>query len=164
MVPVAGWIIGGGLIIWDLWEAQKGSLPEIQTALKGEDVKEEIRKQITSVVDERLGAALPDLSQSVTLDLFEQWKDFLQDFEHVLRLAEENARFRTIVDGATADQVEKLTELVAIGDEALGAEWLARIIDTGDFESILALPKASFEILREEADPGVGPRVGGSCR
>ena len=155
VVPVAGWIIGGVLIIIDLYQAWEGSLPQIREDFKGEKVKQELRKQIAIVVEEELNNALPDLSQSVTLDIFEQWKDFLQDFEHVLRLAEKNARFRTIVDGATADQVKKLTELVAIGDEALGAEWLARIIDTGDFESILALPKASFEILREEADPGL---------
>ena len=74
----------------------------------------------------------------------DQWKRFLKDFEHVLRLAEKNEHFRTIVDGVTADQVDKLSELVAVGTEALGTEWLDRIIETGEFERILALPKNYF--------------------
>ena len=155
VVPVAGWIIGVVLIIYDLYQAWEGSLPQIREDFKGEEVKQELRKQIAIEVEEELNNALLALSTSVAGGIFGQWEDFLQDFEHVLRLAENNSRFRTIIDGATANQVEKLTELVAIGDEALGAEWLARIIDTGDFERILALPKASFEILREEADPGL---------
>ena len=57
------------------------------------------------------------------------------------------------MDGVTADQVDKLSELVAVGTEALGTEWLDRIIETGEFERILALPKITFEILRDTADP-----------
>ena len=39
-IPVVGWVIGGGSILWDLWEARQGSLPQIRTALKKENVKE----------------------------------------------------------------------------------------------------------------------------
>ena len=153
LIPVVGWVIGGALIVWDLIQLQKGSVPQIQEALKGQDVKSEIRAQIAVVVENELGEALPRLSESVTLDIYEQWKRFLQDFEHVLRLSEKNENFRTIVDEVTADQVDKLSELVAIGTEALGTEWLDRIIETGEFERILALPRATFEILSDTADP-----------
>ena len=37
--------------------------------------------------------------------------------------------------------------------EALGTEWLIRIIETGEFERILVLPNIPFEILRDTADP-----------
>ena len=153
VVPVAGWIIGGALIIFDLYKAWDGSLPQIRKDFKGENVKETIRQEITNVVEDELNSALPELSRSVTIDIYRQWKSFLQEFDHVMRLAETNARFRTIVDGITADEVKKLTELVAVGDEVLGTEWLVRIIETGEFERILALPKASFIILEERADP-----------
>ena len=155
VVPVAGWIIGklSALIIFDLYKAWDGSLPQIKKDFKGENVKETIRREITSVVEDELNSALPELSRSVTIDIYRQWKSFLQKFDHVLRLAEKNARFRTIIDGITADKVKKLTELVAVGDEVLGNEWLVRIIETGEFERILALPKASFVILQDKADP-----------
>ena len=153
LIPVVGWVIGGALIVWDLIQLQKGSVPQIQEALKAQDVKDEIRAQIAVVVDNELGAALPALTELVTIDIYNQWRRFLQDFEHVLRISEKNENFRTIVDGVTADQVDKLSELVAIGTEALGTEWLDRIIETGEFERILALPRASFEILSDTADP-----------
>ena len=153
VVPVAGWIIGGALLIFDLYQAWEGSLPQIRKDFKGENVKETIRQEITDVVEDELNSALPELSQEVTIDIYRQWKSFLQKFDHILRLAETNARFRTIVDGVTADKVKKLSELVVVGDEVLGTEWLGRIIETGDFERILALPKASFVILEEKADP-----------
>ena len=152
LIPVAGWIIGGALIVWDLIQLQEGSVPQIRESLKGQDVKKEIRAQIAVVVENELGEALPALSDSVALDIYYQWKRFLKDFEHVLRLAEKNEHFRTIVDGVTADQVDKLSELVAVGTEALGTELLDRIIETGEFERILALPKITFEILRDTAD------------
>ena len=105
------------------------------------------------VVEEELEAALPAFSETVTSDIYDQWKSFLQDFEHVLRLAERNEHFRTIVDGVTADQVDKLSELVSVGTEALGTKLLDRIIETGEFERILALPIITFGILRDTADP-----------
>lgn len=153
VVPVAGWVIGGALIIYDLYKAWDGSLPQIQKDFRGESVKKTIRQEISLIVEEELREALPEISEPVTIEIFSQWKRFLHDFEHVLRLAQKNERFRSIVDGVTADQVEKLSNLVAIGDEVLGAEWLIRIIETGEFERILALPKDSFVILQEKADP-----------
>ena len=152
-VPVAGWVIGSVLIIYDLYKAWDGSLPQIGKDFKGENVKKTIRQEISTIVEEELNNALPEISEPVTIDIFGKWKDFLQRFEHVLRIAEKNERFRAIVDSVTADQVDKLSDLVAIGDEVLGSEWLIRIIETGEFERILVLPNASFEILREKADP-----------
>ena len=152
-IPVVGWVIGGALIVWDLVQLDKGSVPQIREALKKEDVKQEVRTQIATAVEEELDANLPALAESVTLDMLGQWERFLQSFELVLRLADRNNRFRAIVDSVTSDQVEKLSELVAIGTESLGTDWLDRIIENGKFERILALSKDSFEILRETSDP-----------
>ena len=152
-VPVAGWVIGGALIVFDLYEAWEGSLPQIKDDLKSEMVKETIRKEIVLIVDQELDSSMPGISQSVTIEIYRRWKSFLQDFELIMRLAETNASFRKIVDGVTADQVDKLTELVELAVDVLGKEWLDRIIGTGEFERIFALPRASFEILREESDP-----------
>ncbi|MBV7330852.1 hypothetical protein KFU94_21935 [Chloroflexi bacterium TSY] len=34
-VPIAGWIIGGGLIVWDLIEGSNGALPKSKKHSKG---------------------------------------------------------------------------------------------------------------------------------
>ena len=91
-------------------------------------MKNEIRAQIAVVVENELGAALPALTESVTIDIYNQWKRFLKEFEHVLRLAEKNERFRTIVDGVTADKVDNLSELMfPVDTEAFGhmESWLS---------------------------------------
>ncbi len=154
-VPVAGWVIGGALIIYDVYQAWNGSLPQIQDDLKSEDVKQTIRSEIVSVVDQELTNSMPGISQSVTIEIYRRWRSFLQDFEHVLRLAESNEEFRLILEDVTPDQVDKLSELVEVTVDVLGIEWLNRLISSGEFKLIFDLPRASFKILRDTADPGL---------
>ena len=154
-VPVAGWVIGGALIIYDVYQAWNGSLPQIQDDLKSEDVKQTIRSEIVSVVDQELTNSMPGISQSVTIEIYRRWRSFLQDFEHVLRLAENNEDFRLILEDVTPDQVDKLSELVEVTVDVLGKEWLNRLIGSGDFKLIFDLPRASFKILRDTSDPGL---------
>ncbi len=154
-VPVAGWVVGGALIIYDVYQAWNGSLPQIQDDLKSEDVKQTIRSEIVSVVDQELTNSMPGISQSVTIEIYRRWRSFLQDFEHVLRLAESNEEFRLILEDVTPDQVDKLSELVEVTVDVLGTEWLTRLIRSGEFKLIFDLPRASFKILRDTADPGL---------
>ena len=155
VVPVAGWVIGGALIVFDVYQAWEGSLPQIQEDLKSESVKETIRSEVVSVVDQELTNSMPGISQSVTIEIYRRWRSFLQDFEHVLRLAENNEDFRLLLDDVTPDQIDKLSELVELTTDVLGIEWLARIISNGVFKLILDLPRASFKILRDTSDPGL---------
>ena len=154
-VPVAGWVIGGALIIYDVYQAWNGSLPQIQDDLKSEDVKQTIRSEIVSVVDQELANSMPGISQSVTIEIYRRWRSFLQDFEHVLRLAESNEEFRLLLEDVTPGQVDKLSELVEVTVDVLGTEWLNRLISSGEFKLIFDLPRASFKILRDTADPGL---------
>ena len=154
-VPVAGWVIGGALIIYDVYQAWEGSLPQIQDDLKSENVKETIRSEFVSVVDQELANSMPGISQSVTIEIYRRWRSFLQDFEHVLRLAENNEDFRLLLEDVTPDQVDKLSELVEVTVDVLGIEWLNRLISSGEFKLIFDLPRASFKILRDTSDPGL---------
>ena len=76
-------------------------------------------------------------------------------FPAVLNLAETSSKFQTILNGTAAGQVDKLSELVAVASEALEPEETAALIDSGQFEEILALPRAAFAILREKEDPAL---------
>ena len=122
IIPLAGWIIGGGLIIWDLIGAGEGALPQIRESLQGAAVKNAIRAQVTTAVQTELAAEMPDLARSVSNDIFAEWLDFRKKFCRVLDLARTNSRFQTILDNLRADQVQKLSNLVAVADEKLAPE------------------------------------------
>ncbi|MGB5049354.1 MAG: hypothetical protein WBO46_10490 [Caldilineaceae bacterium] len=153
VIPLAGWIIGGGLIIWDLIEAGEGSLPQIRESLKGPEVKAAIRAQVAEVVETELGVEMPELARSVSNDIYAEWLDFRMKFSRVLDLAETNPRFQTLLNNTTADQVQKLASLVAVVDAALTPEQIDEEINSGVFERIFYLPDLSFEILRATGDP-----------
>ncbi len=152
-IPIAGWIIGAGLIVWDLVAAREGALPQIRKSLQQPKVKAEIRARIANVVDTDLQAELPELARSVADNIFSLWIDFLDAHRRVLELARENRRFQTLLNYLPVKEVEKLSELVSVADATLEPEQLGRIINTGQFERIFALPQPAFEILREYGDP-----------
>lgn len=153
IIPLAGWIIGGGLIIWDLIEAGEGSLPQIRESLKGPEVKAAIRAQVAEVVETELGVEMPELARSVSNDIYAAWLDFRTKFSRVLDLAETNPRFQTLLDNTTVEQVQKLASLVAVADAQLSPEQIDQEINSGVFERIFYLPDLSFEILRTTGDP-----------
>lgn len=75
-------------------------------------------------------------------------------FPGVLTLANTNARVKAVLNDTGAEEAEKLSELVAVVSEALVPEQLIAMIDSGQFEKILALPQTAFAILRENRDSG----------
>ena len=62
-----------------------------------------------------------------------------------------NLRFKSILENTEVSQVAKLSELVALVEE-IDPGLLVEIIDTGQFEVILALPEEALEILRVTGD------------
>ena len=155
VIPIAGWIIGGALIIWDIVQLPKGAVPQIRDSLKGDDVKELVRTQIADVVKQEIESEFDHAAENVTAEMYQHWKNLLKEFRPVLRLAEQNPRFREILDGVKADKVEELLALVSASGEVLGTEGRDRTIESGDFERIYALPDGALEILRVTADPTI---------
>jgi len=153
IIPLAGWIIGSGLIIWDLIEAGEGSLPQIRESLKGAEVKNAIRAQVAEVVKTELGVEMPALARSVSNDIYAEWLDFRTKFSRVLNLAQTNQRFQALLNTTTADRVQKLAALVAIADAKLTPGQIDESINTGVFERIFYLPDLAFEILDTTGDP-----------
>ncbi len=152
IIPLAGWIIGGGLIIWDLIEAGEGALPQIRESLKGAEVKGAIRAQVAEVVEGELSAEMPELARSVSNDIYAEWLDFRQKFSRVLDLAETNSRFQVLLDNTTADQVQKLASLVSVADAKLTPAQIDESINAGVFERIFFLPDRAFDILQATGD------------
>jgi hypothetical protein len=74
-------------------------------------------------------------------------------FPGVLTLANTNAKVQAVLNDTGPEEAAKLSELVAVVSEALEPEQLIAMIDSGQFEEILALPQFVFAILRENKEP-----------
>ncbi len=155
VIPLVGWVIGAGLIAWDLFNAKDGSLPQIRDALQDPEVKEEIQKQVTEKVSNELRIELPQLARSVSNEVYNQWQEFRENYSRVLELAQASLRFQSILDNTPVEMVKTLAELVALTEEKLGTEGLVNLIDTGQFERILSLPVEALEIFRVTGDAEV---------
>ena len=76
-------------------------------------------------------------------------------FAAVLSLAASNQLFLQLLNTTPADGIEKLVELHAAAHGALTAEQLEAMIKSRQFERILALPRAAFDILKVMKDPAL---------
>ena len=155
VIPVAGWIIGAALIVWDLWKAREGSLPLIRDALQDDEVKQEIREQTTRHVREELRLELPQLARAIANDVYSQWQEFRRKYARVLDLAETNARFRGILDRAEVAEIRRLADFVGIIESEFGTKKLEELIENGDFERLFYLHEEALEMLRNGVEPEV---------
>ncbi len=147
LIPVAGWVIGLGLIAWDLWEGGNGALPQIQDALEGEEVKAKIRQEVADAIKDGLPEEVSIVSLEIAVSLVEDWNRFCDTNRAVCTLAEDNPTFRDIMNYTPLDQVSKLVALVNIFIDNLGRAELERAIDTGQFENLLLLPEGAITLL-----------------
>lgn len=156
-IPLVGWIIGGGLIVWDVINAGEGAFPQIRDALQEDQTKAELRRQIANEVHVELLAELnlTELSRSVSNDVYSQWQGFRRKYGRVLELAETNSRFQGLLDNTPVDEVKKLADFVYVVEAKLGPARLVSLLDKGQFERLLALPQEVLEMLELGVDPDV---------
>lgn len=148
IVPVAGWVIGLGLIVWDLWEGGKGALPQIQEELQSEELKVKIRDEISSAVISAIDEGTPDIARELANTLTDEWENFCQSRRYMCLIASENHTFQMILDNTPLDQIEDLELLLNIYMDNTGRVELEQALQSGDFEKILILSTPAFEILR----------------
>ncbi|MCB0045169.1 MAG: hypothetical protein KDD92_07060 [Caldilineaceae bacterium] len=147
LIPVVGWIIGAGLIVYDVMENLDGALPQIRDSLKSEEVKAAIRSEVALSVEPELRRELPVLAREIANDLYNAWLDFQRKYRQVLTLAEQDPDFATLV--SRTDDLPKLAEMT---DEVLrqsGADGLHRAVVDGSLEAAAQLPSVAVEMLAE---------------
>jgi hypothetical protein len=155
LIPVAGWIVGLGLIVYDLWEGGYGALPQIQESLQSEEVKARIRDEIATAVRDDLPDQAALIALETAASLTEQWQGFCDEYSGVCRLAEENPEFRTLLRLTPLDELDRMAALVALFDAELGRTALDAALADGSFDRLLALPAAAQTILRDTRNPAV---------
>jgi hypothetical protein len=149
LIPVAGWAIGIGLIVWDLWEGGNGALPQIRDALESEEVKTKIRQEVTDAVKSGLPEEVSIVALEIAVNLVEEWNSFCDTNRSVCTLADSNPTFKDILDYTPLDQVDKVVTLVNVFVENLGRAELEQAVDNGQFERLLTLPAEAFPLLAD---------------
>jgi hypothetical protein len=157
VIPYVGWAVGVGLLVWDLWEGSQGALPTIRDALQAEEVKQEVRAEITSAVEEGVAAEVESLASTLALTLVGQWHEFCAGHGDICRLAAEQSDFRALLDNLPVADLTRLVLLVDFFWNEFGAvtgeeRFLAAVSD-GTLAMLMAAPPLADTILEATASP-----------
>ncbi len=153
LIPIAGWIVGGGLIVWDLIEGGKGSLPQIENSLQGEEIKAALRGEIAAAVESGLDDEIEVMAVQIADELTDEWAAFCQRHPTLCSMPDESPIFREILDATPVEELEKLAGLVDLFIRDLGRPQLALSLENGAFESLLHLSGQAHQILSATGSP-----------
>lgn len=150
LIPIAGWLLGAGMIAYDLYTSRDGALPQIQETLKSQEVKSGIRGEITASIEPELKRELPQIARDISNQLFNQWRDVKRNIRQVLELSQENENFQALLNAQeTPEALAKLVKLVGAALPALGHDGLLAAVDSGLFAQVFAQPEAAFQIVSD---------------
>ena len=148
-IPIAGWIIGIGMIVYDLWEGGQGALPQIQEGLQSQEVKLKIQAEIATAVKDDLPEQASIIALETAVSLIEQWQSFCSDYEYVCAVAEANPDFQRLLQEVTLNEMESVAGLVNFYMRELGRAELDRALANGSLTRLLAMPDAALTVLRD---------------
>lgn len=155
LIPLVGWVVGGGLIVWDLIEGADGALPQIRDHLVSPETGAAIQAQVVDELRLVLAEQSPNLARSVSNEIYSRWVDFRARYRRVLDWSEQDPRFRRLLEDAHPEDVERLARLVTVAEDVLAPEEAARFIGSQAFERILALGDVGVTLLAHSGDPAV---------
>lgn len=153
VIPYIGWVVGAGLIVWDLVEGSQGALPQIRSALQAEEVKQEVRAEIAGAVRQGLQGEIQTLAATLAATLVSEWQGFCADQDELCALAAENTQFRAFLATTPVDQLERLGRQVAVFVRDLEPAQLDASLADGSFGALLALPEAGLTLLAATRSP-----------
>lgn len=153
VIPYVGWLVGAGLIAWDLVEGSQGALPQIRSALQAEEVKQEVRAEIAAAVREGLEAEVQTLAATLATTLVGEWQGFCAAHGELCALAAENTPFRTFLANTPVEQLDRLNRQVSVYQSDLDPGALDASLADGSFAALLALPDAALDLLRRTRSP-----------
>lgn len=148
VIPLVGWVIGAGLIVYDIYNSMDGALPQIQESLKSPEVKAGIRDEIVASVKPELEHELPQIARNIANDLFSEWRNVKKNIRQVLDLATTNPKFKIILDKMNnSDDLAKLVNLVGVTLPVLGQAGFDQAVADGSLERLLGQPESAYKII-----------------
>ncbi len=145
VIPVVGWVVGLGLIAWDLVDGNNGALPMIEKALTSEEVAKEIQDEIAIGIEEELEGISAETAREIADTIYNEWQDFRFKFQRVLNLAEDNTNFKTFLGSVTSNRFQLLSESLDIAGEK---DFLIAL-DSGELTQLVNLPVSSTTLLKK---------------
>ena len=150
VIPVIGWAVGGGLIVWDVVNGVvNGPFPAIRRQLAGDETQRQIQEEIANSLREDIPTVSAELSAGIANEVFTQWQSFTQNFRLVLDLAGRNAAFRQDLGRVPEIDLYKLAEVVRSVPEWAVLEATRK----GELRRVVELPESALEIL--ETSPSI---------
>lgn len=154
LIPIAGWVLGIGMLAYDLWESGSGALPQIGDALKSEEAKAQIRSEVTEAVRESLPDQVDAVAYQIAVTLVDQWDRFCDEFGGICQLQDENPTFASLIQDSTLEELGAIRELLSFYRMRLGESELTTAIKSDGFHEILA-SVLNFEALHPPVEiPG----------
>ena len=145
VIPVVGWAVGGGLVVWDVANGVvNGPFPAIRRQLAGEETQRQIQTEIVTSLRENTPTVSTELSAGIANEVFTQWQSFTQNFRLVLGLARRNADFRQDLSKVPEIDLYKLAEVVQTVPERAVLEATRK----GELRRVVELPDTALEILQ----------------
>lgn len=149
LIPIAGWVIGIGLVVWDLWEGGQGALPQIQESLTSEDVKAKIRSEIATSIQDGLPQESAIAAVEISTTLLDSWDNFCTTNRYLCLVADENPAMRSMLDYVAVGDLSQLSDYVNVILATSGRSELDKAIDNGQLEQLIRLPAAATIILSD---------------
>lgn len=138
LIPIAGWVLGLGMLAYDLWESGNGALPQIRDALKSDEAKSQIRSEVTEAVRESLPDQVDVVAYQIAVTLVDQWDRFCDEFGGICQLQDEYPKFASLIRDSTLEDLGVIRELLSFYRLQLGESELTTAINSYGFHEILA--------------------------
>jgi hypothetical protein len=155
VVPYIGWVVGVGLVVWDLVEGSQGALPQIRAALQAEEAHLAVQAEVAVAVREGLATEVDELAAALAATLLQEWRALCATLDGVCVLAINYPAFRTLLDMTELADLPRLGYQVALFQNELGAGTLTAALADGTFARLLAAPEEVYAILQWSQSPQV---------
>jgi hypothetical protein len=152
-IPIAGLLIGAGMIVWDLVEGAQGALPQIREGLTSIEAKASIQAEITLALRETLAEEMTGMAASLATTLVVQWQEFCDDEAGLCGLAQENQDFRQLLAVTQVENLPHIAAWIQVLRTTQGEEGLALLLESGDFDRLVRLPLSGLTALAEGESP-----------
>jgi hypothetical protein len=153
VVPYIGWVVGVGLVVWDLVEGSQGALPQIRDALRSPETHLAVQAEVAAAVRDGLASEVDGLAGTLAATLLEQWRGLCATLGDLCVLAISYPTFGALLDATDLADLPRLARLAALFRDELGAPALTAALADGSFAELLAAPEEAYAILRWSRSP-----------
>lgn len=154
LLPIVSWILGSGMILYDVMTNLDGALPTIETALTSSKTRQHIQSEIAAQLDAELKLAVkvPTIARRIADSLYDEWRIVRGKMRKILDLIEEDELFRDFTQ--SLDSTQSAVRLVGIVD-VFPMNSLQTVIDdaieSGALRKVLDLPDGVVMIVHDTA-------------